>query len=92
VLKQWSGNTESGSSSSGGMSAGSSSSSSSRKKPGASSKQQGNGDTAAAFDQGAVSMCGAVTASRQACRLPSLIGAAAVCYGLPAFVSAPSLH
>jgi separase len=71
----------------------SSSSSSSRKKQDASSKQQSGSDTAAvASDQGVVSMCGAVAASRQACRLPSLIGAAAVCYGLPAFVSAPSLQ
>jgi hypothetical protein len=49
-------------------------------------------DTAIAGDQGAVSMCGAVAGSRQACRLPSLIGAAAVCYGLPACVQSASLH
>ncbi|KAF8065905.1 SF3B4 [Scenedesmus sp. PABB004] len=35
-------------------------------------------------DQAPVSMSAAVAASRRACRLPALIGGAAVCYGLPA--------
>ncbi|KAF6252748.1 peptidase family C50-domain-containing protein [Scenedesmus sp. NREL 46B-D3] len=68
------------------------SSSSSKKKSKASAMQQDGSDAVAVYDSGAVSMCGAVAASRQACRLPSLIGAAAVCYGLPAFVSSASLH
>jgi separase len=34
-----------------------------------------------------IAMAASVAAARQACRLPHLIGAAAVCYGLPAVVT-----
>lgn len=43
-------------------------------------------DSSRSDQAGGVKMCAAVAAARQACRLPHLIGAAAVCYGLPTYV------
>ena len=49
----------------------------------------GDGGSAPAGGQGGVDMSAAVGASRAACKLPHLVGAAPVCYGVPAAVVFP---
>lgn len=51
----------------------------------------GGGGNEAAAEQGAGSdMTAAVAASRAVCRLPHLVGAAPVCYGIPSRVLPPA--
>ena len=88
VLQQWAGSSSNSTKTSeqGQAAAGASSSSSSSSRSSTRAADSG-GDAKGHSDcPSGVRMCSAVATSRQACRLPHLIGAAAVCYGLPTYI------
>eukprot|EP00878_Enallax_costatus_P039601 GHUV01045454.1.p1 GENE.GHUV01045454.1~~GHUV01045454.1.p1 ORF type:complete len:138 (+),score=46.72 GHUV01045454.1:225-638(+) len=85
VLQQWAGSNNSTNRSGQAQPAAGASRSSSMRAADSSDDAEGHSD-----HHGGVKMCSAVAASKQACRLPHLIGAAAVCYGLPTYIGQSS--